>query len=91
MMQGGNEVKKDQGHLEGLGKSERFWRQFPRRLAKRTNAWSFLIRKTNTTPHCFCKCAQRYENKGDAAFSDKVVCAKCAQPVEIKGDTFSSL
>src|SRR5579859_5109575 len=35
-------------------------------------------------PYCFCKCAQRYESKRDAAFLGQPVCAKCAQAIEKK-------
>ena len=47
--------------------------------------------RTPTIPHCFCKCAHCAENTGDATFSGRLVCAKCAQAIESKGDALREL
>ncbi len=37
------------------------------------------------SPIVFCKCAERYERKGDATFSGSSVCAKCPEEYQKKG------
>lgn len=75
--------------MQAVEKKEDEIPNFAKKSKERGGNERLLVRNTNTTLHCFCRCEQADEKTGDGAFLGAPVCAKYAQATENKEDEFN--